>query len=59
MDPKGAAYTSKMMKLEKVFPIHWGTFIPPLVGTPQELTAELAGSGIGVEEWNPGDSVTL
>lgn len=59
MDPKGAAYASIMMKLKKVYPIHWGTFIPPLVGTPQELTKELDGSGIDVEEWTPGTSVTI
>lgn len=57
MDPRGAAYAAKMMKLEKVLPIHFGTFIPPLVGTPEELESELSGSGIEVIKWQPGDSI--
>ncbi len=37
MDPRGAAYAAKMMGLTHVIPIHWGTFVPPLNGTPDEL----------------------
>ena len=57
MDPKGAAYAAKMMKLEAVVPIHYGTFVPPLSGTPDELEKELEGSGIKVHGINPGDSI--
>ena len=56
MDPKGAAYASKMLRLKGVIPIHWGTFIPPLTGTPDELKAYLKDSGIEIYTLNPGDS---
>ncbi len=57
MDPKGAAYAAKLMKLEVVVPIHYGTFVPPLVGTPEELSKELEGSGIEIKPLMPGDSI--
>ncbi len=59
MDPRGAAYAAKKMKLKKVFPIHWGTFLPPLVGTPEELEEALKGEEISVEKWQPGSSVEV
>ena len=57
MDPRGAAYAAKMMGLSSVIPIHWGTFVPPLNGTPEELRKELEGSGIEVKELSPGGSL--
>lgn len=57
MDPKGAAYAAKLMKLKAVAPIHWGTFVPPLVGTPDELVSELNETDIQVHKWEPGASL--
>lgn len=59
MDPHGAAHAAKMMGLKSVLPIHYGTFNPPLAGTPEELKQELEGSGIEVKDWQPGDTVTF
>lgn len=56
MDPKGAAYAAKMMGLDSIIPIHYGTF-PPLQGNPDQLKQELEGSGIEVKDIEPGDSV--
>jgi len=56
MDPRGAAYAAKKMGLKKVVPIHFGTWNPPLAGTPEELKTELQGSGIEVIALEPGQS---
>jgi L-ascorbate metabolism protein UlaG (beta-lactamase superfamily) len=57
MDPAGAAYAAKMLNLKVVLPIHWGTFVPPLNGTPEELKSKLTDSGIEVKSWKPGDTL--
>lgn len=59
MDPKGAAYAAKMMDLKQIIPIHWGTFVPPLVGTPEELKNNLTNTNINVIGLSPGDSHTF
>ncbi|MHA2169335.1 MAG: metal-dependent hydrolase [Candidatus Kariarchaeaceae archaeon] len=58
MDPRGAAYASRMLNLTDVVPIHWGTF-PMLAGNPEELAKELDGSGINVHSLKPGDSLSF
>lgn len=56
MDPPQAARAARMLKVQTVVPIHFGTF-PILAGTPQELAAELDGSGIEVAALTPGAAV--
>lgn len=43
MGPEAAARAVRMLGLETVVPIHWGTF-PVLVGTPEDLDNELGGA---------------
>lgn len=57
MDPVGAAYAAQLLELKSVVPVHWGTFVPPLTGTPEELAKELDGTGIEVHSLQPGDSI--
>lgn len=47
MSPREASVAGRMLKSKKVVPMHYGTF-PPLTGTPEELAALLAGTGIEV-----------
>jgi L-ascorbate metabolism protein UlaG (beta-lactamase superfamily) len=54
MDPKEAAYASKLLGAKTILPIHWGTF-PPLTGTPQELASQVD-TTVRVVHWSPGDS---
>ena len=56
MDPKEAAFASRLLKPEVILPIHWGTF-PPLKGTPEQLAA-LVEPGVKVVSWKPGDEYT-
>lgn len=53
MDPAQAARAARMLGVKAVVPIHFGTF-PVLAGTPGELAAALAGSGIEVAALTPG-----
>lgn len=53
MGPQEAALAVRLLQPEVVLPIHFGTF-PPLTGTPQQLAA-LAGSGVQVVQWKPGE----
>jgi L-ascorbate metabolism protein UlaG (beta-lactamase superfamily) len=48
MDPRQAAKAARLLGVDTVVPIHWGTF-PVLAGTPEELAGHLEGSGIEVE----------
>jgi L-ascorbate metabolism protein UlaG (beta-lactamase superfamily) len=49
MDPVGAALAVKLLGVEHVLPIHYGTF-PILTGTPDQLREALAARGLsGVE----------
>lgn len=47
MGPREAAVAARLLGVEAVIPIHYGTF-PILSGAPEELQAELAGTGIEV-----------
>lgn len=47
MDPPQAARAAGLLGVRTVVPMHYGTF-PILAGTPAELSAELAGTGIEV-----------
>ena len=53
MDPKEAAFASRLLRPEVILPIHWGTF-PPLTGTPEQLAA-LVEPGVKVVSWKPGE----
>jgi L-ascorbate metabolism protein UlaG (beta-lactamase superfamily) len=46
MGPAGAAHAAKLLEVETVVPIHYGTF-PILAGTPDELAAEGRKIGAG------------
>jgi L-ascorbate metabolism protein UlaG (beta-lactamase superfamily) len=54
MDPKEAAFASRLLMPEVILPLHWGTF-PPLTGTPEQLAA-LVEPGVKVVSWKPGDA---
>jgi len=56
MGPREAARAARMLGLEAVIPIHYGTF-PILAGTPEELRAELEGSGIEVISPAAGETI--
>ena len=56
MGPKQAAYAAKLMNLKEIIPIHYGTFVPPLNGTPEKLVQHLNGTGIAVHALKPGES---
>jgi L-ascorbate metabolism protein UlaG (beta-lactamase superfamily) len=53
MGPRDAAMAVELLGVKHVVPIHYGTF-PILVGTPDQLRAELANRGLGdVEVYAP------
>lgn len=56
MCPRQAAHACKFLELERVVPIHYGTF-PALTGTPDALGREMAAAGISCEmvELAPGE----
>lgn len=56
MDPAQAARAARLLECRSVVPIHYGTF-PVLAGTPGELVAALAGTGIEVAALTPGEPV--
>lgn len=59
MGPRGAARATALLGVEAVIPIHYGTF-PILVGTPDELRAELRSVGQGnVEVISPASGETV
>jgi L-ascorbate metabolism protein UlaG (beta-lactamase superfamily) len=58
MGPREAARAARMIGVETVVPMHYGTF-PPLTGRPDALRAELEGTGIEVRALEPGQSVSL
>lgn len=53
MGPQEVALAARLLQPEVILPIHFGTF-PPLTGTPAQVAA-LAGSGVEVVEWKPGE----
>lgn len=41
MGPKGAAEAVKLVSPKRVVPMHYGTFLPMMTGTPEQFQAEL------------------
>jgi L-ascorbate metabolism protein UlaG (beta-lactamase superfamily) len=56
MSPSEAAHAVKLLGVRRVIPMHYGTF-PVLVGTPAELRDALQGTGVEVQEMQPGQTV--
>lgn len=57
MDPHQAVRACRYVGVQRVVPIHWGTF-PVLTGTPQDLRREMKDQGVNCEvvELAPGES---
>jgi L-ascorbate metabolism protein UlaG (beta-lactamase superfamily) len=55
MGPQDAATAARWLGVKQVVPMHYGTF-PLLTGTPDQLEAALAGSGIEVLTLKPGET---
>jgi L-ascorbate metabolism protein UlaG (beta-lactamase superfamily) len=55
MSPREAAVAVRLLKAERIIPMHFGTF-PPLTGRPQQLQ-ELLGTSAEVWELTPGEPV--
>ena len=55
MGPDTAAIAARWLGVRQVVPMHWGTF-PLLPGTPSDLKAHLADTGIDVLMLEPGDT---
>lgn len=56
MGPYEAAHAVKLLQVEAVVPMHYGTF-PLLAGTPAQLREELAGTNVEIVELQPGESL--
>lgn len=56
MGPREAAHACRLLKPQRVIPMHFGTF-PPLVGRPNQLK-ELVGSATEIWELTPGERVS-
>jgi L-ascorbate metabolism protein UlaG (beta-lactamase superfamily) len=52
MDPRAAAFACRMLGVEAVIPCHYGTF-PALVGTPDQLRAQVQQLGLSTEVFVP------
>jgi L-ascorbate metabolism protein UlaG (beta-lactamase superfamily) len=57
MGPDTAAVAARWLDVRQVVPMHHGTF-PALTGTPEQLEAHLAGSGIEVLKLTPGETAS-
>ncbi len=57
MDPRGAALAVKLLELEVVLPLHWGT-MPQLTGTPEELETHIGNTGVQVLRLAPGEAAS-
>lgn len=57
MDPRQAAHAVRLLGVDTVVPMHYGTF-PILAGTPAELAAALDGSGVEVADLEIGKPVS-
>lgn len=57
MGPREAAVACRLLKAEKIIPMHFGTF-PPLTGTPAALANLLKGSDSKVWPLTPGQTVS-
>ncbi|GIX07379.1 MAG: UPF0173 metal-dependent hydrolase [Candidatus Poribacteria bacterium] len=56
MDPREAAYATRLLGVKHVIPMHYGTF-DLLTGTPEQLRQELHGQEVIVHALKPGDSI--
>jgi L-ascorbate metabolism protein UlaG (beta-lactamase superfamily) len=56
MDPREAAVACELLGVQKVVPMHYGTF-PLLSGTPDQLKEQAP--GVDVQAIDPGESLTL
>lgn len=58
MDPREAAHACRLLEVEAVIPMHYGTF-PALAGTPAELHQHLSAAGTPCEvlEMTPGQTL--
>ena len=56
MGPLQAAKAVELLQVERVIPMHWGTF-PPLTGRPEELAERVRPLGVEVIALKPGDSI--
>lgn len=56
MDPREAAVACELLGVQRVVPMHYGTF-PLLKGTPDQLKEQV--SGVEVQAIDPGESLTL
>jgi L-ascorbate metabolism protein UlaG (beta-lactamase superfamily) len=56
MDPHQAAHAARMLKVQQVIPMHYGTF-PVLTGRPEELSEKLKKDGIQVLTMEPGQTI--
>lgn len=57
MSPREAAVACRLLKIETVIPMHFGTF-PALTGTPEQLTELLKDSPTTVRPLKPGETVS-
>ena len=57
MGPYQAAHAARLLKVNKVIPMHYGTF-PALTGTPEALSEKLAKDGIEVWTLKQGQPVS-
>ena len=57
MGPHEAAHATRLLKVKKVIPMHYGTF-PILTGRPEHLAAELQKDAIDVWTLKQGEAVT-
>jgi L-ascorbate metabolism protein UlaG (beta-lactamase superfamily) len=46
MGPKGAAEAVKLVSPKRVVPMHYGTFLPMMTGTPEQFRVELKALGL-------------
>ena len=57
MSPREAAVACRLLKTERIIPMHFGTF-PALTGTPDQLSELLRGSATTVWPLKPGETVS-
>jgi L-ascorbate metabolism protein UlaG (beta-lactamase superfamily) len=56
MGPLQAAKAVELLQVERVIPMHWGTF-PPLTGRPEQLAERVRSLGVEVIALKPGESI--
>jgi L-ascorbate metabolism protein UlaG (beta-lactamase superfamily) len=57
MSPREATVACRLLKAERIIPMHFGTF-PALTGTPEQLSDLLQGSATTVWPLKPGETVS-